>query len=104
MTAQLALSLPAYRRTDPESSAVAAASVAGAQQQSECKLLLRVLLLAALPLTYREAHELVQDTIHEAAEVNRRLDDLRKGGFIRTSDRRKCRISGRLAQTWEIAR
>ncbi len=104
--AQLTLPLPAprSRNSDPESSSLAADSVAGSQQQSECRAILEALRTGYAPRTYRELHRIVKHRIPEPAEVNRRLDDLRKAGLVRTCERRACRVSGRLAQTWEAIR
>lgn len=105
MSAQLALTLPAYRRSDPESSAVAAASVAGAQQQSECRAILEVLRAAKFPMTYREVHAALAGRIAEPVEVMRRLDNLRTDKLVRSiaTFKRRCSVSGKLVQTWVAA-
>lgn len=104
LPAQLPLYAPLARRTDPATSHLAAASVAGAQQQSECAAILDALRTSFLPLTYKEVFSRMKGRIPEAVEVQRRLDDLRKAGLVVSGPQRRCRESGHMAQVWSVKR
>lgn len=102
---ELSLPAPASRRSDPDSSRLAAATVAGDQQQSECSMILACLRSAEVPATYREVWWILKARIPEAVEVMRRLDNLRTAGLVRNPPgRRRCAISGRPVQVWEAVR
>lgn len=102
---ELSLPAPASRRSDPDSSRLAAATVAGDQQQSECALILSCLRAAGGPASYREVWSRLRARIPEAVEVIRRLDDLRKAGLVyNPAGKRRCAISGRPVQVWAVIR
>lgn len=42
--------------------------------------------------------------ISEPAEVQRRLNDLRTAGLVANGETRRCKESGRPAQTWKAVR
>lgn len=103
---ELSLPAPASRRSDPKSSRMAAATVAGDQQQSECALILSYLRAADVPASYREVWSCLRDRIPEAVEVMRRLDDLRKAKLVTASGVkvRRCSVSKRMVQVWAVVR
>ena len=77
------------RSSDPWTSKAAASSVDLSRTLSDALERVR-----ATPLS--TASEL------GAEGVRKRLNDLRNLGLVRTGEPRRCRITGRMAQTWEV--
>ena len=99
---QLDLALPRSRRRDPSSSRIAASTVAGEQQQSECRAILALLRAEGRALSYREIWVRLKPRIAEAVEVMRRLDNLRTDGYVQNEPQKRiCTVSRRPVQTWE---
>ena len=98
--------LPIARRTDPAGSHFAAAATMDSRwQKSECAEILRVLKDYDKPMSYRELHYALHGSISEPVEVMRRLNDLRASGLVTASGSkvRRCNVSGRPVQVWEVA-
>ena len=98
--------LPIARRTDPAGSHFAAAATMDSRwQKSECAEIRRVLEATGEPMTYKELHRALRGRIPEAVEVMRRLNDLRASGLVTASGSkvRRCNVSGRPVQVWEVA-
>ena len=120
MTAQLALAFPAElhrnappvaRTTDPGTSwAAGREQTESGRRDAHAALILECLRANGSDLTYRELHCALGGKILEAVEVQRRCNDLAPldpdtkaplpwQPALRGPDR-KCRVSGRSAQTW----
>lgn len=106
MSVQLALlpDQPLARTSDPMPSHIAAAEMLkSAKRETECAAILDALKGSPLPLSYREVWSRLRGRIGEAVEVQRRLNDLRAVGLVANGETRRCRESGRHAQTWRAA-
>lgn len=96
---QLPLELRARARaTDPGPSHAAARSMNDSGAAASHAALVLTALKQHGPSTYRELARHVPEL--EAAEVQRRLDGLRKAGLARTGSSRACSVTRREAQVW----
>ena len=90
---------PASRRTDPQTSHEAEASVnSGARQRQMHKL--AELIREHPDLT---GNELSLHGVLTERQISRRLNDARENGLIKVSGERPCSISGRSARIWRAA-
>ena len=105
MNPQLSMFQPLARTSDPMPSHIAAAEMLkSAKRETECAAILDALKGSSLPLSYREVWSRLRGRIGEAVEVQRRLNDLRAVGLVANGETRRCKESGRVAQTWRIVR
>lgn len=99
--------LPApSRHDDPASSRAAGRRYADSGKLGgNMAIVLAILKRARKALTYREAWALANDAekaeLKEVNIVQRRLNDLRARGLVRSGSVRKCSASGNQAQEWE---
>lgn len=91
---------PLSRRTDPPTSAAAAASIAGALPQLEQEVLA---VLRARGEQGATTHELAALMGASLVSVSPRIAPLRERGLVRDSGQRRKGDSGRFSTVWRIA-
>jgi len=86
------------RRTDPETSHIAAEKIEASGKAATDRQL-ALYLVKRYPSS--TAWELARFAGHpDRHRVSRRLTELRQGGLIQNDGKRKCRVSGALMMTW----
>jgi transcription initiation factor IIE alpha subunit len=89
--------LPLFRRTDPETSRLAAARVREFSGD-HCRRVLEALELGPAGQT-----EIAARCGLLAHQVNKRLADLRRAGLVETTGERRLSASGRQERVWRVA-
>lgn len=86
------------RTSHPETSKAAAKEIV---ESGVLETMESVALAAVMDMQGATARELDEAHSHGATNsVGKRLDGLAKKGAIRRGDDRKCKVTGRMAQTW----
>lgn len=88
---------PAARRTDPETSHIAAARAAGFVETHAAKIL-----AALADLQEHTAGEIGAVCGLTVVQVDRRMHELEKAGKVTRYKSRFCRATGATMQTWRI--
>lgn len=92
------------RRSHPDTSRMAAEEVAPKIPEQCAEVLSELRRYIAergeLPTGQELAEFMVTEQFDKRSMCARRLPDLRKAGYIESCDPRRCRMSGRMAQTW----
>lgn len=102
MNAQLLSHSRIARRHDPETSHLAAAEITQSGKRATQQEIVRNIVRAAPGLTSAEVsgHARHFGPLIDRYSAARRLPELEAAGFVRNGEKRRCKVTGRLALTW----